>query len=167
MDRAGVIAAKIQHQLNQRNFMKNLFPAILIAASAALALPAHAQFAKSEDAIKYRQSAFTLLGNHMGRINAQLKAGAPNVGAIQASAALIETVAPLPFEGFGAGTEGGKAKAEIWKDGAKFKAADEKLRGEITKLNAAAKTGDVKAIQTQFGNVGAACKGCHDEFRAK
>ncbi|MCK7495692.1 MAG: hypothetical protein MZW92_35415 [Comamonadaceae bacterium] len=39
------------------------------------------QFAKPEDAIRYRQSAYVLMGNHMGRINNQLKADKPDVAA--------------------------------------------------------------------------------------
>ena len=34
-----------------------------------------AQFAKKEDAIKYRQSAFALMSAHMGRIGAVVKGG--------------------------------------------------------------------------------------------
>ena len=47
--------------------MKKLM--ILAAACGVLAaLPAAAQFQKPEDAIKYRQSAFTVMGNHVARI---------------------------------------------------------------------------------------------------
>ncbi len=40
-----------------------LIPIIALSMSA----PASAQFAKPEDAVKYRQSAFALMGAHMGR----------------------------------------------------------------------------------------------------
>jgi magnesium-transporting ATPase (P-type) len=45
---------------------------ILITAS-----PAFAQFQKTEDAIKYRQSAFSLIGTHFGRIGAVVKGEVP------------------------------------------------------------------------------------------
>lgn len=52
--------------------MKKVMLSLLAAAGFVAVVPAQAQFAKPEDAIKYRQSAYTLMGNHMGRINAQL-----------------------------------------------------------------------------------------------
>ena len=36
-----------------------------------------AQFAKAEDAIKYRQSALTVMSNHMGRLAAMAKGERP------------------------------------------------------------------------------------------
>jgi cytochrome c556 len=36
---------------------------------------------------------------------------------------------------------------------------------EMTKLNAAAKTGNLDAIKTAVGSVGGTCKTCHDAFR--
>ena len=38
-----------------------------------MATPAFAQFAKPEDAVKYRQSAFALMGAHMGRLAGHLE----------------------------------------------------------------------------------------------
>jgi len=143
---------------------------VLLAAAVAMATPAFAQFAKPEDAVKYRQAAFALMGNHMGRINGQLKSGSPNMQVIQSSAALVETLSKLPFEAFTPGSDmvaNTKAKPEIWTDMAKVKDLAEKMPGEVAKLAAATKTGDVKAIQAQFGAVGQACKACHDDYRAK
>lgn len=150
--------------------MKLSIQALLMAAAAAVAVPAQAQFAKPEDAVKYRQSAMALMGNHMSRINGQLKSGSPNVQAIQSSAALIETLSKLPFEAFLPDSDmvaNTKAKPEIWQDAAKFKQLTERMQGEVSKLAAVAKGGDAKAIQTQFGAVGKACKACHDDYQRK
>ena len=147
-----------------------IMQSILVAATLVAAAPAYAQFAKPEDAVKYRQSAMALMGNHAGRINAQLKSDKPNVQMIQSSAALIETLSKLPFEAFTPGSDlvaHTKAKAEIWNEQAKFKELSEKMQGEVGKLAATAKGGDVKAIQAQFGKVGQACKTCHDDFQSK
>ena len=46
--------------------MKKLAAFIVTAAAAVLSAPASAQFAKAEDAIKYRQSAFFVMGQHFG-----------------------------------------------------------------------------------------------------
>ena len=148
---------------------KSLHPA-LIAASLALAAPAHAQFAKPEDAVKYRQSAFALMGQHMARINGQLKSGSPDLRAIASSAALVQTLAPLPFEAFTPGSDaaaGTKARPEIWKDSARVNDLAERMQAEVAKLAAVAKGGEVKAIQSQLGAVGQSCKACHDDYRAR
>jgi cytochrome c556 len=137
---------------------------------ATLGAPAYAQFNKPEDAIRYRQSALFLMGNHMGRINAQLKAATPNMQVIQSSAAVIEVASKLPYEAFIPGTETGgtpatRAKPDVFKDTDKFKQLAEKMQGEVVKLNAAAKGGDIAAIRAQFGDVGKSCKACHDDYR--
>lgn len=137
---------------------------------AAASFSAQAQFAKPEDAVKYRQSAFALMGAHMTRINNQLKSGNPNMAAIQSSAALVETLSKLPFEAFVPGSDmvaNTKAKPEIWKDTARVKELNEKMIAEVAKLSSTARGGDAKAIQAQVGAVGQACKACHDDYRAK
>ena len=51
--------------------MNRLLSSLAVSAVAlAAALPAAAQFAKPEDAIKYRQSALSVMGTHFGRIGA-------------------------------------------------------------------------------------------------
>lgn len=142
----------------------------LAAAAAVAALTpfaAQAQFAKPEDAIKYRQSAFSVLGNHVGRVGAMVNGRVPYDAKIAAdNAALIATLAKLPGGAFPVGSESGlntRAKPEIWKDTAKFTAAYEKMIDATSKLPAAA--GDPAALKTAFGAVGATCKACHDDFR--
>lgn len=145
--------------------------AACIAASAAIAWPVAAQFNKPEDAVKYRQAALTVLSNHMGRINTQLKSPTPNMEIIQSSAAVVESMSKLPWEGFGHATEfvavKTRALPELFKNEAKVKELAEKMQEEATKLNSVAKTGDVKAVRTQFGVLAKTCDSCHDDFRAK
>lgn len=151
--------------------MKRTFCLLAAAGTfATLAAPAYAQFNKPEDAIRYRQAAFVLMGNNMGRINAQLKSSTPNVQVIQSSAALVETMSKLPYEAFIPGSESGgtpptRAKAEVFKDGDKIKTLADKMQSEVVKLNAVAKGGDIGAIRAQFGEVGKSCKACHDDYR--
>jgi cytochrome c556 len=135
---------------------------------AALPLSASAQFAKKEDAIKYRQSAFALMGAHMGRIGAVTKGDVPFKAAdVQASAALIATLSTLPWEGFGPGTEGGKAKPAIWKEGDKVNAGADKLVKAAADLNTAAKSGNLDQIKKAFGATSQTCKSCHDSYKDK
>jgi cytochrome c556 len=83
---------------------------------------------------------------------------------------VFAVVSKLPWAAFGEGTEKGadtKAKAEIWSDQAKFKAAQEKFLSEAVKLDAAVKTGKLEDLSVAFKGVGGACKGCHESFKAK
>jgi cytochrome c556 len=151
--------------------MKRLLSASVAAIALLASLPAAAQFQKPEDAIKYRQSAFTVMGNHVGRIGAMASGRAPfDAKAAADSAHIVNTLAALPFTAFGAGTDKGmpnRAKPEIWSDAAKFKAAGDKMVAEVAKLDTAAKSGSLDAIKAAMGAVGASCKACHDDFRAE
>jgi len=140
--------------------------AACMAAGALIASPAAAQFAKTEDAVKYRQSAFSVMSNHMGRLAAMAKGDRPfDAAAAQSSAQLISTMSKLPWEAFVAGSDGGNArvKGDPWANAADFKALQERLIGETTKLVGAA--GSLDSLRTQVGATGAACKACHDKYR--
>jgi len=127
---------------------------------------AHAQFAKPHDAIEYRQSAMTLMGSHFGRLAPMVRGQQPfDLAAFQANVALVQTLSKLPWPAFGPGFEGGKAKDDVWKDGAKFKQASDKFQDAVGKLSAAAQSGDQAQIRTAYGDVAATCKSCHDSFR--
>jgi hypothetical protein len=67
-----------------------------------LAAPASAQFAKPEDAVKYRQSAMFIMGQHFGRIGAMVNGKAPYdaAAAADASAEVVADMAKLPWPGF-------------------------------------------------------------------
>ena len=151
--------------------MKKLLCSALVAVGGLLAIPAQAQvqtFSKPEDAIRYRQSAYFIMGVQMGRINSELKAATPNVTAIQRSAGIIESTFRLPGEGYIPGSEKGrtKAKPEAFTD-PKVGEIAKKAAAEIAKLNEVAKTGDIAAIRTQFNATADACDSCHDNFRNK
>jgi cytochrome c556 len=127
-----------------------------------------AQFAKPEAAIKYRQSALTVMGTHFARIGAVVKGEVPfNKDDVIKNAAIINTMASLPWQGFGPGTEGGSALPLVWSEGDKFKSNQEKLILAAANLNSAAQSGDLDAIKKAFSATGATCKGCHDDFKKK
>jgi cytochrome c556 len=144
---------------------------ILVSTATFLAISAGfavAQFQKSEDAIKYRQSTFTVMGNSFGKINAVVKGDVPyNKDEVAKNAAIVAMMSTLPWQAFGPGTEGGKAQSDIWSDNAKFKAASEKMQLAAADLNKAAQSGDLESIKKAFAATGASCKNCHDDFRKK
>ncbi|WP_297723842.1 cytochrome c [Limnohabitans sp. Rim8] len=148
--------------------MKTSIALILAALAAAIALPASAQFAKPEDAVKYRKASLTVMGAHFSRVGAMASGRVPFDAKVAAeNADLVATLAKLPWAAFPEGTDKGdtRAKAEIWKDADKFKEAADRLQAESVKLQAAAKSGNLDAIKTAFGATGASCKACHDTFR--
>ena len=83
------------------------------------------------------------------------------------NAAIVATLAPLPWQAFGPGTEGGKAQPAVWSDNAKFKTASEKMQLAVADLNKVAQSGDVESFKKSFGAASQTCKGCHDDFKKK
>ena len=135
---------------------------------AVVALPAAAQFQKPEDAIKYRKAAFNVMATHFGRLGAMANGRIPFDAKVAAeNADLALTMSKLPYTAFTEGSDKGdtKAKAEIWTEGDKFRAAAAKMQDEMVKLNAAAKSGSVDTLKAAYGPTGAACKACHDAYR--
>lgn len=148
--------------------MKKTISLLAVAFAVVTSLPAQAQFAKPEDAIKYRKASFTVMSAHFGRLGAMASGRAPyDAKAAVENADLVMTMSKLPWAGFGEGTDKGdtRAKPEIWKEAAKYKDASDKMVTEITKLNTAAKAGNVEALKAAFGPAAASCKACHDNFR--
>ena len=142
---------------------------LTLAAASVLAVPAHAQFAKPEDAVKYRQSALSVMGTHFSRIGAMASSRAPfDAKAAVDNAQIVNDLSRLPWAGFGPGTDkiSAKAKPEIWTEQAKFKDHSEKMMAETAKLLAAAKTQNLDNLKAAFGATAGTCKACHDNFRA-
>jgi cytochrome c556 len=133
-----------------------------------MAVPAQAQFAKPEDAIKYRKASFNVMAAHFGRVGAMANGRIPyDAKMAQENAEIAAAMAKLPWAAFGEGTDKGdtRAKPEIWKEAAKYKEASDKMQAEMVKLNTAAKAGNIDALKVAFGPAAASCKACHDAFR--
>ena len=142
----------------------------LAALGATLAMPSLAQFAKPEDAIKYRKSALFVMGQHFGRLGAMAQGRVPfDAKVASENAAVLETVSKLPWSAFGEGTDKGdtRAKPEIWKEAAKFKDAQDKMLAEVGKVVVAAKSGKADDLKAVFAGAAGSCKNCHDNFRSQ
>jgi cytochrome c556 len=151
--------------------MKKRMTWVLVGAVAVLSAGAAlAQFPKTEDAVKYRQSAMFLIGQHFTRMGAVVKGETPyNKEEFEKNAVLVESLYRLPLTAFmtpGSDKDSSmKADALTQKD--KFTQMHTATQTELAKLVAAAKGGDLNAIKPQFGAAGASCKACHDAFRKK
>ena len=112
----------------------------------------------------------TVMGTHFSRLGAMAQGKAPfDAKQVVDNEAVFEMTTKLAWPAFPEGSDKGetKAKAEIWKDAAKFKEAQDKLLAESIKLNAAAKRGKLDDLKTATAAVGGACKNCHDNFKEK
>ena len=151
--------------------MKPMLVALVASLGALASLPAAAQFQKPEDAIKYRQSALFVMGQHFSRLGAMANGKVPFDAKVAAdNAELVATLAKLPWAAFGPGTDmdgNTKAKPAIWTEQAKFKQHSDKLVEESSKLAAATKTGNLASLKTAFAATADTCKACHDAFRNK
>ena len=150
--------------------MKKIILTSIAISAAAMSFSASAQFAKPEDAVKYRKAAFTVMATHFGRLGAMAQGKVPFDAKIAAdNAEIVADMAKLPWHAFGEGTETAetKAKPEVWKQGAKFKEVADKLQAESVKLAVATKTGKEDAFKTALAATGGACKACHDDFKNK
>lgn len=142
----------------------------LVAASFAagllFAVPASAQFAKPEDAIKYRQSAFAVMGAHMGRLAAMAQGKVPyDAQAAQHSARIVDTMAKLPWEGFIPATKSADtgAKPALYDNMDEVRQLVDRLNAETGRLVEAA--GNLDTLRAQVGATGKSCKACHDKYR--
>lgn len=150
--------------------MKKIASLFFAGVITATALPALAQFAKPDDAIKYRKNALFVMQQNFGRVAGMAAGKIPFDAKIAAeSAAVADFVAKLPWAGFGPQTDLGdtKAKPEIWTNKAKFDDYAKKMQVEMGKLAVAAKTGNLDGIKVAVNATGETCKSCHDDFRSK
>ncbi|MDM7457268.1 MAG: cytochrome c [Tepidimonas sp.] len=140
----------------------------IAAAAMLLSTAAHAQFQKPEDAVKYRQSAFAVMGNHFNRIGAMVQGRVPfDAKVAQENAAIVAMLGKLPWAGFTPETEKLKSrvKPEAWAEMDKVRAGADKMMKAVAELDAAARTGNLDAVKKTFGDAAATCKACHDAYR--
>jgi len=140
---------------------------LAIVALAAVSTVAQAQ-SKPEDMIRLRQGGMELLVRNLGPLNAMAKGDVPynKEVAVQKADFVNALMAEVFAAGFGPGSDKGwqtRAKPAVWAEADNFKAAQDKLLGVLKKVQASA--GDQAALKTAMGDVGGACKGCHDNFR--
>src|SRR5262245_63854866 len=144
-----------------------------LALGAVLVAPLAALSAATSPAelMKARHHHYHELGDAFKTVRDQSRAGTPDMAAIKSAAQVINDASIDQQKWFPAGTgpEAGKTRAlaEIWQRPDDFKAAQKMFSDAAPKLLAAASSGDVGAVKTQFGEVGKSCKNCHDTFRSK
>lgn len=144
--------------------------ALTMGAGAGYALNAMAQ-QKPEDVIKYRKSVMTVQSWNMRPMALMVKGQQPYDAQLFAwYAGVVQQTSHMLPDAFQAGSDKGaetKARPEIWKDAAKFKAQLDRFAADTGNLVAAARAGNLDAVKGPFGAVAKNCGGCHETFRLK
>ena len=156
---------------NLKAFRRRIALAAAVVATTAAGFASAQQGPKPEDEIRYRQSVMNVVGRAIGPMGAMAQGKAPfNAAVVQKNSALMDSLMGLHWNSFGPGTDKGaptKADAKIWTDTAKFKQAAETAQKAVANLASVSKGGDEAKFKSAFGEVGKACKACHDDFRTK
>ncbi|MEJ7804418.1 MAG: cytochrome c [Telluria sp.] len=146
--------------------MKKALLALVVAAVSSVA----AAQVPAERAVKYRQSAYYLMGQNLSQMNLMLKGEVPfNKGSVEMNAETIALLGRLVAHAYPAGSVGGdsKAKPEVWSEGPKFRQLQQSSQLEADKLLAAAKSGDQQVLRLRFSDLSKSCKSCHDSYKSK
>nr|WP_314467141.1 cytochrome c [uncultured Novosphingobium sp.] len=127
---------------------------------------------KVSDTIEAREANFKAIAKANKAAKEDLEDSAPDFAAVSASATSIQTDAGKIVGLFpkGSGKDSGEktqALPTIWDKPAEFTAAADKLAAAAGKLKIAADAKDAAGAQMAMGEIGGACKGCHETFREK
>jgi cytochrome c556 len=118
--------------------------------------------------IANRKGAMALQGKYFGPILAMAQGRAPfDAKIVQRNADYLAVLSQMPWDDFqhaSLGLQNTRAKEEIAKDEAKFKARVQDLQSEIQKLQAAARKGDEGAVKAAAPAVAKVCNSCHEDF---
>jgi cytochrome c556 len=142
---------------------------VLVVVGVLVAGVAAAQFAKPEDAIKYRKSVMTTISKHFKSMGAAVQGKAAYDQKIfAADAEIVKTQATLPWEAF---LEPGTDKGDTTMSSAVFKKTDDFLKtaeafqADTALLAEAAQGADLNGLKAPFNEVAQNCKACHNVFR--
>jgi cytochrome c556 len=124
----------------------------------------------AQDLQKARHHHYHELGDAFKTVRDLTRSDTPDMTKIKAAAQVINEASIDQGRWFPAGTgpEAGKTRAlaEIWQRPEDFKAAQKVFSDAAPKLLAAANASDLNAVKSTYGELGKACKNCHDTFRA-
>jgi cytochrome c556 len=141
----------------------------LIVLSGLVAVPLAAA---APDLIAVRKDGLHTLGAAFKNVNDELKSGHPQPYIMQLSARQIRDAATAQYGWFPAGSgprEGVKtnAKAEIWAEPVKFKAAQDAFNTQAQAFYKLVPSGDVAKITGQAKSLGQTCATCHKAYRVE
>ena len=120
----------------------------------------------SEGEVDYRQHTMSAVGGHMQAIVDIIQGKVPHAGHMATHANALADLAGLADTLFPAGSQGGDALPAIWENGEDFQSKLAAFKEAATSFKAAAGSGDMGQVGGALQQLGQACKGCHDDYRA-
>ena len=119
--------------------------------------------------VKARQDSMKSWGDAMGVMGDMVKAPDTFDAAVfKEQASFLAEDAANPWSHFENQEAMGNATEAVWSNADGFSAEADNFQKVTAELNAAAQSAtSVEDVQPAFGEVGASCKSCHTEFRAK
>lgn len=142
---------------------------VMVVVGTLIAGGALAQFAKPEDAIKYRKSVMVLIAQHFKSMGAVVQGKSEFARAYFASdAETVKHLATLPWKAF---LEPGTDKGDTTMSSAVFEKKDEFMKAaeafqtNTAYLAEAAQGADLNGLKDPFNAVAQNCKACHKAFR--
>jgi cytochrome c556 len=149
--------------------MKVRFKLVVLAGMLwALAGSASAQQSKTDQGIKHRKAAFTLMISYVNRLVQTVEGHRPyDAKQVAQDAKTVELLSQLPWEGFVEGSERGetRAKDDIWLEEEKFKRYAAELQAKAASLSVVAQSGDAQRLKAAVGQLRETCNACHKAFR--
>lgn len=123
----------------------------------------------AEQAIKYRQSVYKVILWNFGPMAAAMQDKADyDAQRFERQAARVAIMAPMLLEGYPHGSHTGattRAKPEIWQNHAEFQQLMTAMVEKASALAEVAKEGNEDKSKAAFGELGGACRACHDKYR--
>ena len=124
------------------------------------------------DPVKARLEIYRELGASFKNVNDELRKPAPQAYLIQLAARQISQTAKAQYGLFPAGSgpkPGSKtyAKAEVWSQPAKFKAAQDLFAAKAAAFAKVAAGGDPAKLRVAAKALGQTCSGCHKVYRTE
>jgi cytochrome c556 len=132
------------------------------------ALPGASAETTAEDAKDYRSAVMTSLRGHIGASSMHVRGLVEDHGFLGKHAEGLANGAAELKHLFPAGSNVAESEAlpVIWEQPDEFAEAIETAEKATAAFSEAVASGDKAAIGAAFRDVGAACRGCHDQFRA-
>jgi cytochrome c556 len=126
---------------------------------------------KTEDQIRWRQSAYHTMAWSMGRIKANVE-GSYNKDQVVEAANVIQAIANSkmgylyqPGSDKGKGWKETRLKPAFFTDKENLPKIAQGFGAAANEMAKVAASGDAAAVKAQFGKLGEACKACHEKFR--
>ncbi|ATC96229.1 hypothetical protein PTUN_a3984 [Pseudoalteromonas tunicata] len=141
---------------------------LLLSALLATPVMANSIFEKPEDAIEYRQAAFSMIRVQISDMGDMLKGAVPfDAERFKMRANNAAALSKMPWEAFAPGTDKGEtsALAAVWSQNDEFIKKATAFQDYADKLAVAAQSGDQAIIGKAFGPWAKGCKDCHKTFK--